>query len=150
MPKNPPHDALKHHVTGAIERGEGEAITEQRIKVTVTFAREECDDDSPDLSYLEQDYNDVEDAAERVKYREQDRARLDAYRRDEWRMIGIRAKATIWIDRPGYRTNYTLESPGLWGIESDSGEAYFAEVFADECATLRADIEALKLAEFKS
>lgn len=120
------------------------------VNVTVTFKREECEDNSPDLSHLEQSYDDVADPAERAKYRQQDLARLVAYRRGDWHMIGIRAKAQILVQRNGFGTWYEMESAGLWGIESDSGEEYLTEVFAEECATLRADIEAMKTAEFKS
>jgi hypothetical protein len=122
-------------------------------KVTVTFAREVCDDDSPaDLSYLESASNRYlgESPANRAQYEKADGERLAAFHRGDWNMIGLRAKATIWIERPGYRTNYTLESPGIWGVESDSGEDYLAELFAEECATLKADIEAMKVVEFKS
>lgn len=120
------------------------------IKVTVTFKMEEAEDTDPDLSYLEQSYDEVESAIERARYRRQDLGRLAAYQMGDWRMIGIRAVATIWIQRGNYSTNYELQSPGLYGIESDSGSEYLKEVFDEECATLRADIEAMKNAEFKS
>lgn len=29
-----------------------------------------------------------------------------------------------------------IESPGLWGIESDSDSSYIDEVFVEECRTL--------------
>jgi hypothetical protein len=58
-------------------------------------------------------------------------------------MIGIRAKATIEIRRPGHVTLYEMTSPGLWGIENDSDEAYLTEVFQDEKNTLKHDIEAI-------
>ena len=116
------------------------------IKVTVTFTREEYDDDSPDISYLEQDYK-GDDNAER--YRAQDAERLAAFRRGDWHMIGIRAVATIWVARGNYRTNYDLKSPGVWGIESDSDEAYLESVFREECDALHSDIAAMGTAEFK-
>ena len=34
MPNNAPHNALRHHVSGAIARGEAEPITEQRPERT--------------------------------------------------------------------------------------------------------------------
>lgn len=119
------------------------------VKVTVTFKMERADDTDPDLSFLEQSYDDVADPEERAKYRQQDLARLVAYRRDDWYMIGIRAVATIWIDRGSYKTHYEMKSPGLWGIESDSEPSYFDSVYKEECSTLQADIEAMKTAEFK-
>ena len=65
-------------------------------------------------------------------YRAQDQARLDAWRKDQWHFLGTRAKATIKIP---YGTNpecwitSSLLSPGLWGIESDSGDEYFEQVY---------------------
>lgn len=114
-------------------------------KVTVTFKREEMDDDSPDLSWLDQSDKEMGEGFEA-----QSRERLAAYKRGDWHMIGIRAVATIWIKREGYMTNYTIESPGLWGIESDSDAAYLQSVYEEECAVLREDIEAFTTAEFKS
>lgn len=119
------------------------------IKVTVTFKREETVDESPDLSYLEMSHDDVLNPTERAKYRRQDLVRLAAYRNGDWYMVAIRAVATIWIQRAGYQTNYTLKSPGLWGIESDSEESYLESVYKEECSVLQADIEAMKAAEFK-
>ena len=118
--------------------------TKAMNKVTISYARMTTPDEYPDLSYLEQDYSDVADEAERAKYREQDRLRLEAYNRGDWACIGIRAQATIAIKRNGYTTTYTLKSPGLWGIESDADESYLREVFENECEALRQDILALR------
>ena len=112
-------------------------------KVTVTFNMEQIEDSDGDLSYLEQDCFDGPGETDGP-------ARIAAYKRGEWHFIGVRAVATIWIQRDNWRTSYTLESPGCWGIESDSGESYLKEVFAEECAMLRSDIEDMKNAEFKS
>ncbi len=120
-------------------------------KVTVTFERQVIDDDSyPDLSYLEQDYKDVVDEAEREKYKAQNAERLAAYNRGEWHMIGIRAVAIVWVERVNYRTSYEITSPGIWGIESDSGEEYLRDTFDNECDVLREDIKYFGDAEFKS
>lgn len=122
-------------------------------KVTVTFSSEEMEDSDGDTSWLTQEYSDVADPAERAKCKEQDAQRLAAYRRGDWHFVGIRAKAMIRVDHDnsGQRYSYfhELHSPGLYGIESDSSAEYFAEVFKDECAQLRSDIEAMKDAEFK-
>lgn len=122
------------------------------VKVTVTFKREEMDDDVADISYLQDTAGNYEGCTleEITDNVAKDSARLQAYYNGDWRMIGIRAVATIWIQRPGYQTNYTLESSGLYGIESDSGEEYLNEVYAEECSQLREDIEAMKTAEFQS
>lgn len=113
------------------------------VKVTVTFSRQEMDDDSPDLSHMEpQTWMGEEDKVANAE-------RVAAYNRGDWHMIGIRAVATIWIQRDNYRTNYTIESPGLWGIESDSEESYLQSVYKEECSVLQADITAMGAAEFK-
>lgn len=119
------------------------------VKVTVTFKRQDMDDDSPDLSHLEQAYDDVADPSERAGYRRADLARLTAYYQGHWHMIGIRAVATIWVQRDNYRTNYEITSPGLYGIESDSEESYLQSVYKEECSVLQSDIAAMGAAEFK-
>ena len=68
-------------------------------------------------------------------YRQQDEDRLEAWRNDEWRFVGVRAKATIKIpyginSECWIRTR--LFSPGLWGIESDSGGPYLQQVYREE------------------
>lgn len=72
-----------------------------------------------------------------------DLARKAAFRRGEWHYIGVQAEATITIISNGVGRYYVLTSPGLWGIESDSGEKYLNEVFAEEKAALLADIKKL-------
>lgn len=105
--------------------------------VRIDWRRLEIDDDTGNpgdyLFYLFQS----------DEYREADQARLDARRRGDWSFIGIRAEATIYVPiGQGCFSAYTLTSPGVWGIESDSDESYFAEVYEDEKAQL---IDALKL-----
>jgi hypothetical protein len=67
--------------------------------------------------------------------RQQDEDRLKAWRNNEWYFVGIRAKATIkvpcGINADCWITSELL-SPGLWSIESDSGSAYFREVYQEE------------------
>lgn len=122
-------------------------------KVIVTFALETMDDSEGDISYLQREYSDVADLAEREKYKAQDAKRLAAYQRGGWHFIGIRAKATICVNRDdhqqAYAAFYELSSPGLRGVESDSGNNYLAELYAEQVAELKSDIEAMKLAEFK-
>lgn len=47
-------------------------------------------------------------------------------------MVGVRAKAEIVVNG----IHETITSPGLWGIEDDSDESYFAEVYRNELDTL--------------
>lgn len=98
----------------------------------------EHDPDSHPKDYLFQD----------PRYCEQDEARLKAWRNDEWHFIGIRAKATFKMPygaNPECQFASDVLSPGLWGIESDSGEEYFQQVYQEE-RTILIDI----LANLKS
>ena len=83
----------------------------------------------PDLSWLEPDANPADAEA--------NAARLAAYRVGEWHCIGIRARAAFLIDLGQAALIQTVESPGLWGIESDSCPEYLDRVFAAEARTLR-------------
>jgi hypothetical protein len=86
-------------------------------------------------------------------YRDQDEARLKAWRNDEWHFIGIRAKANIKIPygrNPVCWITADLLSPGLWGIESDSGDRYFEQVYQDERDILLDMIAGLKTCEISS
>ena len=86
---------------------------------------ETYDPESSPLDYLFQDPD----------YRRQDEARLAAWRNDEWHFVGIRARATINIPygaNPQCWITAELMSPGLWGIESDSSDAYLQEVYREE------------------
>src|SRR3546814_5731294 len=76
---------------------------------------EEYDPD-PDLSYLEPDAS--------PEYAAQNAERLAAYRAGAWHCIGIKARATFLIGLGEAAVIQTVESPGLWGIESDSDPGY--------------------------
>ena len=75
-------------------------------------------DEHPDASYLDQD--DFEE-------------RREAYERSEFTLVGVRAEAEVIV----CGVAQTLRSGGLYGIESDSEEEYFDEIFVQEWATLR-------------
>jgi hypothetical protein len=66
--------------------------------------------------------------------------RREAYHRGRWRYICIRAVAevtfTSWVIQ-------RLSSGGCHGIETDSGEDYFAEIAASELDTLRLELRAV-------
>jgi hypothetical protein len=85
------------------------------------FDRQLVPDDCPDTSYLEQE--EFED-------------RLAEYRRGEFDFVGLRASVEIPIPYGKDRILTRIESPGLWGIESDSGEDYFQSVFEEESQIL--------------
>lgn len=81
-------------------------------------------DEYGDASWLEQEGLGFED-------------RLAAYRRGEFGLVGVQAVCDLHIPHgKGYIVN-ELRSPGLWSIESDSDESYFAEVGNEELSTLR-------------
>ena len=93
----------------------------RRVEIAFTMAIEH-DPIAQPTDYLFQD----------PAYREQDEARL---RNGDWWFVGIRAKAIIRIPHGANRDCWIvteLASPGLWSIESDSGDAYFEEIYCEE------------------
>ena len=86
-------------------------------------------DPHPDLSWLEPDANPANAEA--------NAERLASYRAGEWCCIGIRARAAFLIDLGRAALIRTVDSPGLWGIESDSDPDHLDRVFAEEAQTLR-------------
>lgn len=97
---------------------------------TTDFDMEEVPDECPDWSYLEQD-----------EWEE----RLKEFRAGDFYFIGIRASVEVQIPSKhgGYWITQRISSPGLWGIESDSGKEYLDEVFQEESAVLAEMLEAL-------
>ena len=92
------------------------------------FDRRIVPDDCPDTSYLEQEgFEDL---------REQ-------YRQGDFDFVGVRAAVELPIPFGKDRIITRIESPGLWGVESDSGEDYFDSVFQEESATLADMLTAL-------
>ena len=78
------------------------------------------------------------------KDRAADLKRRDAWRAGEWDYVGVIARATIKIPYGAASITATIDSPGLWGVENDSGEDYLAHVFGEERATLLDMLESLK------
>ena len=120
-------------------------------------------DENPDLSYLGE-YSDKPseihiDRQERgdmgrnemryfnlgcgdADYIEQDYKRAEAYNRGDWLCIGIRAEAEVSYDAGnGSRRLEKFTSGGLWGVESDSGKGYIAEIESAEIQDLKAHLE---------
>jgi len=64
--------------------------------------------------------------------------RMESLVAGNWEFIGIRGEAEI-EGSPHYWTN-PITTPGLWGIESDSGKSYLKEVADEELAQLRKDL----------
>lgn len=101
------------------------------IDVEVTVHR--VPDDDPDLSWLDQT-----DAVMGEGFERHANARKASYG-DAWTMVGIYASAAITA--VGVVT--TVDGPGLWGIESDSDDDYFADVSRDVVSELRKQLHVL-------
>lgn len=76
----------------------------------------------------------------------EDLARQNVFLREEWWYVGVIARATIAVPYGKDFITMTIDSPGLWGVESDSGEDYIAQIFAEERATLVEMLNSLKTA----
>lgn len=98
--------------------------------VVIAFKQVRTADQYPDLTLLA----------------DADEDRRAAYERDDWYFLGVQARAIVTIVTSGAGITYTLESAGLWGIESDSDEAYFDEVFEAEKQDLQDDLRRLATA----
>jgi hypothetical protein len=92
-----------------------------------------------------------------LHYIQQDYARCESYNRGDWCYLGIIAKAEVQSGvevagkvlekADGKRVALlgpiqTLRSGGLWGIESDSADSYFAVVEQEELAQLADELKA--------
>ena len=93
---------------------------------------QQTDDDVGDISYLQQCDINSKNPDERQNAK-QDKKRLEAYYNNEWHFVGIQAVAEIRIDG----LLQTISSSGLWGIESDSSDEYFDEIFEEEKEQLK-------------
>jgi hypothetical protein len=80
-------------------------------------------------------------------YQAEDQARIDAWLNDEWDYVGVVARAEIRIPYGKDWLTTTLDSPGLWGVEDDSGEEYLSSIYEEERETLFGMLEALKTYE---
>lgn len=92
-------------------------------------------DETPDLSYLDPDAT--------PEYAEENQARLDAYNRGDWCMVGVCVDIQIqtrknWVDPP------VVGRASLWGIESDSDDTDFAEVESDLIREAEEDVDCLR------
>ncbi len=82
------------------------------------------------------DGDNYDDDGTRAKYAEQDLDRLEAYAREEWSMVGavVTVSRTIKTPRGTRPTSWTVHTvelghASLWGIESNSGDEFFAATF---------------------
>lgn len=65
--------------------------------------------------------------------------RMEALNSGDWCYLGIRAEARIVVEG----VSQQITSAGLWGVESDSGDDYLAEVGAEELQQLAEQLKAL-------
>lgn len=69
--------------------------------------------------------------------------RMAAWARGDWQYVAVTARAEISIPTvQGSFITFTIDSPGAWGVESDSGE-YLDNVFEDEKADLLSNLKTL-------
>jgi hypothetical protein len=80
-------------------------------------------------------------AAECRKYVEQDYKRMESLNAGDWSFLGIIAKAEVQLANSD--TVQTIRSGGLWGIESDSDDAFLKEIEDQQLAELRSELLAL-------
>ena len=124
-------------------------------KATLRFEYvEEIDHCERGIDYLEDPtrYDGVEEP-HLSQYLREDAERLAAFHRGDWWMIGIRARAIVTVGDvvightskgPCLRDfDFVAESSGLWGIESDSGDDYRAEMYEEQIAELADALHAL-------
>lgn len=98
-------------------------------------------DETPDLSFLAQDYSDAP-RHEAEKYMEQDAARLQAFNDGSWHMLGCRAVAEVsYPIGNGSRRIERFTSSGLWGIESDCGQDYKTQIESEQVNELKDHLE---------
>ena len=92
-------------------------------------------DEWADLSWLEQTPKQLGSLETAVG----NRRRLRALERDEWYPVGVRLVAEVAVMVGGGETQRCrFLTPGIWGVESDSGDDYF-QAIADEEAPMLAD-----------
>jgi hypothetical protein len=70
--------------------------------------------------------------------------RMAAWEAGDWHYMGLRCRAIIHIPigHGSFRV-LTVESAGLWGIESDCGDDYARKIFGDEKETLLSELRTL-------
>lgn len=91
------------------------------------------EDLTPDVSWLEQTPKQLGSIEQAVA----NHRRLKSYQAGDWYLMGVRVCADVVLESG---TTLDLCSPGLWGVESDSGADYIKSVAAEEISYLRDDL----------
>lgn len=95
------------------------------------FQRVVVVDHDADVSYLDQ-----------VGFEDRKRELL----RGDFGFIGIRARVEVTIPQSAtHGVVQVFESPGMWGIESDSDPTFLDEVYEQECEELVSILRALRV-----
>jgi hypothetical protein len=108
--------ATRNRVVEVARKRPAPEVQEIRVRV--------MPDEDPDTSFLDQD-----EFADRK----------EAYDRGDFAFVGVRAEADVVIEG----LVQTLTSGGLYGIESDSDEAYVEDVALEEYDALRDVLKAV-------
>jgi hypothetical protein len=98
------------------------------------FEMEIVPDPYADASYLEQEDMGFEE-------------RLNEYNNGDFSFVGVRASVELAIPhgKDGTKILQTITTPGLWCVESDSGEEYFNEIFDQESTILTSMLKELNV-----
>ena len=126
--------------------GLSEEVTECDCGERGDMGRHEYRYFNPSLNYVDGsgELREGNTAEEVRKYVAQDYARMEDLNQGRWCFVGVKAEAEISIPSgSGYSTLQKIHSGGVWGFESDSSAAVFAEVIKDELADLRGQLKAL-------
>jgi hypothetical protein len=116
------HACPRDCVLVAVYNSDPDADWEQPTAEDIDVEMEIIPDSDPDISYLEQ---------------EGFEERFAEFQAGGFGFVAVVAVAR-WEDRDGEEQE--RRSAGLWGIESDSGQNYFDEIFAEEKAQLIAEL----------
>lgn len=71
----------------------------------------------------------------------QDFERMESFNAYKWHLLGIRAKAVIM--NPATSVIQTISSPGIYGVESDSGDEYINYINNEEIENLCIELRGL-------
>lgn len=79
-----------------------------------------------------------------VRMTEEAQKRYDDFMSGALYWQGVKARAVIHHKSNRTITTYTMESAGVWGVESDCDEAHLQELFESECGELQGLIAAMR------
>ena len=78
------------------------------------------------------------------KYGRQDYDRMESYNNQNWCFIKISARALVELEQEdGTKIQQTIETPGIWGTESDSEDGHIQHIGSEELEQLREMLEAM-------